>query len=162
MAPGQRDRVEVTPSHFGIGRGQQNLRDKDAVSRQRLLIGVCQSDLPCRRRRLTVFEAKRRRGQAKLMPAERDRAGGDDDDFLAARPTGDDIVGKRAEPVIAKRAFARVDQHGRADLDDQAPCLGKAVQIGCHSLPVAAWPSLLSACVCCKTSIIVATVSLTP
>ena len=54
--------VEMAAALLGVVGGQQDLRDGDAVPRQRLLIGVRQADLPGRRGGLLFLEPQRAAG----------------------------------------------------------------------------------------------------
>ncbi len=114
-------RVQVAAPLFGVVRGQEDLRDGDAVSRQCLLIGVRQANLSGGGGRLLFLEPQRAPAQPEMAAPDRDRPGGDDDQLLAAPAAACDIVDQRIEPVATDLAVIR-DQQCRADLQHEAAC----------------------------------------
>ncbi len=116
----------MPPPLLGIAEGQQDLRDRDVMARQRLLIGVGQADLAGRGRGLLLLEAQRSGGEAEMTPPDRDGAGRNQDHIGAALAQRRDVVGQRIQPFAPDAAALLVDQQGRADLDDQALGAGEA------------------------------------
>src|ERR1043166_5954694 len=102
---------------LGIFQGQQDLRHRDAVAGQCLLIGMRETDLAGRRRGLLFFEAQRAAVQAEMAAADRDRAGGNDNDLLPTGAAAGEIVDQRIEPGAIDLPILTDDQ-GRADLHD--------------------------------------------
>ena len=109
---------------LGVFQGQQDLRHRDAVAGQRLLIGMGETDLAGRGGGLFFFEAQRAAAQAKMTAPDRDRAGRDDDDLLPPGAAAREIIDQRVEPGAVDLAIL-ADQEGRADLDDQPLGLGQ-------------------------------------
>ena len=60
-------------------------------------------------------------------PAQRDGAGGDDDDLAAIGLERGDVFGQIGQPGRAQLAGLAVDEQGRADLDGQAAIGGEGV-----------------------------------
>ena len=83
-----------------------------------------ETDLAGRRRGLLFFEAQRAAAQAEMAAADRDRAGGNDNDLLPTGATAREVVDHRIEPGAVDLAIL-TDQKGRADLDDEALCCGE-------------------------------------
>ena len=124
-------RVQMPPALLGIVEGQQDLRNGDAVARQRLLIGMGQPDLPGGSRRLLFFEAQTAPGEAEMAAADRDRPGGDEDHLLTARAATRHVISKCRKPRAAELA-ALGDQQCRTDLDNQPPRARQSLG-RCHS-----------------------------
>ena len=112
-------RVEVAAALLGIVERQQDLRHRDAVSRQRLLVGMRELDLAGRGGGLAFLEFERARCKLEMGAAETDGAGRHQHDLAAALVEARDIVGQRLEPVAPDFAPGFIDQDRRADLDDQ-------------------------------------------
>ena len=112
----------MPPPLLGVVGGQQDLRDGDAVARERLLIGVREPDLPGRRGGLLFLEPEPPSGEAELPPADRDRAGRHEDHLLAAGPAAGDVVGQRRRATAGEPRRSRRPT-GRADLHDEPPSL---------------------------------------
>ncbi len=71
-------RIEMAAALFGVVGREQDLRDRDAVLAERLLIGVREADLPEAAAACFSSSFKLAAGQAEMPAADRDRAGGDD------------------------------------------------------------------------------------
>ena len=116
--------IEMAASLLGVFQGQQDLRHRDAVASQRLLIGMRKTDLAGRRRGLLFLETQGATAQAEMAAPDRDRAGRDDDDLLPPSAAAREIIDQRVEPGAVDLAIL-ADQEGRADLDDQPLGLGQ-------------------------------------
>ena len=108
-----------------VRQGQQDLCDGDVVPRQGLLIGVGQADLSGRRGGLLLLQPDGLARQAKVAPAQRDRARGDHDDLGAALFLDRQVVGQGVQPVLFECAVGLVDEQGGADLDHDALGIGQ-------------------------------------
>ena len=75
-------RIQIAAAFLGVFRRQQNLRHRQAMHVKGIDIGLAQTNLPRGRGRLAFFETQRSRFQPERAPPERDRAGGDENDFL--------------------------------------------------------------------------------
>jgi hypothetical protein len=58
--------------------------------------------------------------QSQVAPAERDRPGGHQNHLLAAFVQARDVGGKAFQPGAIHATLVRIDQQGRAHLDDDA------------------------------------------
>ena len=65
----------MTAAFFGVIRGEQDLRDADLMTPERLQIRVREADLSGRRRGLFLFEPQRAADEAQMTPSNRNRAG---------------------------------------------------------------------------------------
>ena len=75
--------IKIAAALFGIAQGQKNLRHGDFARLQELLVGVREANLTDRRSRLTLLEFQLARAQPEVPPAERDGAGGHQNDLLS-------------------------------------------------------------------------------
>src|SRR5690606_442791 len=124
--------VEVAATLLGIAGGEQDLRDADVMDRKDLLIGVRELDLADGGGRLAFLQPERPAFETEHMATHGDGPARDDQHFLAARAHFRDILGKRAQPCMAKPARAAVNEQRRADFDDDPFCAGKSVDQGRH------------------------------
>ena len=89
-------RVEITPPLLGIAKRHQHLTGDDAVARQRLGPGARQCDLPHRGGGLAVLELERTAGKLEHGAAERDSAGGHDQNVALVAMKFGEIRDQRA------------------------------------------------------------------
>ena len=75
--------IEIAAALFGVAERQQDLAGDDLVARQAFRPGAGQRDLADGRGRLAFLELQRAGGQIEHRAAERDGAGGDDEDIDA-------------------------------------------------------------------------------
>ena len=112
-------RVEIAPAVAQVVGGQQNLRDRDAVRRERGLPGPHQPALTDRGRGLLPFRAglvfERER-----FAAGQDRTRGDDDDLTPRLARGDQFSGQSAQGRGVEPRTA-AGQHPGTKLDHDAP-----------------------------------------
>src|SRR6185437_2237687 len=111
-------RVEMAAALLGVLGREENLCDRDAVLRQRLLIGMGEPDLTRSGGGLFFLELERAADQAELQAACGDGAGRDDQHLLPPRAAPHHVLGQRVEPGLFDLAGV-LDQEGRADFDDQ-------------------------------------------
>lgn len=71
-----------------------------------------------------------------MATAERDRAGGDENDLLTAFAQPHEVLGERFEPGAVQATGSAVDQQCRPHLDDDAPGFGdgRGRSSGIHKL----------------------------
>src|SRR5262245_10627472 len=101
-----------------------------------------QDDLPRRSRRLALLEPRAALLEVQLAPPERDGARRDADDILAGATHLGHVRAYAFEPRAIHGARLLIDEQRRADLDDDAPRIGKAfgvrhVRCGAHDAPLA-------------------------
>ena len=87
---------------------------------ERLGPGARKRDLPDGGGGLRLLQAERAGAELEHSAAERDGAGGDDEQVSFVLVQGGDVGGERVEPVALERAGILVDKQRRADLDDDA------------------------------------------
>ena len=124
-------RVQVATALFGVAEGQQHLRDGAVVLLEHFLPCVREADLANGRRRLAFLELELAGREPELAPAERDGAGGDDHDFLAAGPHRRDVRGQGLEPRAIDAARRFLDEQRRTDLHDDPLRTGEAGPAAC-------------------------------
>ena len=123
--PGVQQRRErgtsvVRPGTIGeIGVGQEDLRDRDLLPIERLLVRAHQQALAGGGRRLETRHLLRSSAIAELSRPERDRSARDEDDaaLFVAKPA--DGSGEVSVSVLVSR------ERARADLDDDPLCLAQ-------------------------------------
>src|SRR5712691_5036857 len=108
---------------FGIVRGQEDLRDDNAMPGERLLIGVGEPDLPGGCGGLFLFEPQPPPEKAEISAAYRDCPGRYQDNLLATGTAAGDVVGQGIEPRAADLAVVG-GQQGRTDLHNEPPRKG--------------------------------------
>ncbi len=77
-------RIQIALPLLAVLQRQQHLRHGDTMLAQQLLVGMGQADLPDGRRGLALIQPQRPRGKPQLASAQRNGAGGHQDDLLSA------------------------------------------------------------------------------
>ncbi len=106
----RRPGIEVAPPSFAVLERQQDLGHRDGMRLEQFLVGMCKPDLADSRRGLAFLEAQRARRQAEMAAAERDRAGGHENDFLPALAQPHEVFGQRLEPRAVEPTGGTVDE----------------------------------------------------
>ncbi len=103
--------IQMPAPLLGVVEGQQDLRDGDAVARQRLLVRMGQLDLPGRRGRLLLLEPQLAAVEAEMAAPHRDGARAHDQDS-PVRAGGTRPRRRRAHPASRAgwRRFPRLPE----------------------------------------------------
>ena len=115
----RRRRIEIATAIFQVVERHQHLRGSYAAFVQQAGPALRQGDLPgCRCCMCILQAAAPALGQFQPARAQRDRAGRYDDHLLPRAFPRRDVGDQRTQPVHP-HLTRRIDQQGRADLDDQ-------------------------------------------
>ena len=115
--------VEITPAALAVLQSEQHLRHRHVAALEQVLVRMREPYLAHGSGRLALLEPQRSLGQPQLAAPERNGAGGNQDQLLAALAQPQQVFDERLEPGAIDPPALRIHQQRRAHLHDDAPCL---------------------------------------
>ena len=131
--------IEVTTAPLCVVEREQDLGNTDFVTAKRFLIGMGKADLSACCGCLTFLKTQGPRCKAQVTPANGNRSGGDNEDFMTVVSQRCKVIGQCIQPGAAQVALLTFNQEGRANLHGQ--CAGPD-QVGTSFFPLGLGPLL--------------------